>query len=169
MQGDIQITRDRVAERLDELADLFIYWQKNRAKGRTPSAVGASELSALLEADLVAQAQKQIGDWIKDPWKHAEEHRRGISALAWAGMQPKEQSYYIGDVVEFKVGGFGVINEVRKANGGWPPSYSTEPVDGLHDRDDSKRAWHYEGDFKHLVAPSGVRSVMASNAELWGE
>lgn len=133
------------------------------------TTVGASDLSALLEADLVAQAQKRIEDWIKDPWKYAEEHRRGISSLAWAGMQPKEQSYYIGDVVEFKVGGFGVINKVSKAKGGWPPSYSTEPVDGLPDRYDTKRAWHYEGDFKKLVAPSGLRSVMASNIAVSGQ
>ena len=136
--------------------------------GENEGCYGASELRALLEADLIASWDKAIENWLNNRWEYAEEHRRGISDMAWADMQPKEQSFYIGDVVEFRVGGFGVINKVSGGKGGWPPSYSTEPVDGLRDRSDTKRAWHYEGDFKQLVAPSGVRSVMASNASLSG-
>ena len=52
MQNDIQIMRDEVAERLDELADLFIYWQKNRAKGGTPSAVRNAILMSMDEVAL---------------------------------------------------------------------------------------------------------------------
>ncbi len=57
MQNDIQIMRDEVAERLDELADLFIYWQKNRAKGRTPSAVRNAILMSMDEVALLRAAK----------------------------------------------------------------------------------------------------------------
>jgi hypothetical protein len=103
--------------------------------------------------------KRAMQDYFKDPWKYAEEHRRGISDVAWAGMQPKQRNYHIGDVVEFKVGGFGVIDGHSDRSNGWAPSYSTCEVEGMKYRDDGKAAWHYEGDFKRLVSPSGVRSV----------
>jgi len=57
MQGNIQIMRDEVAERLDEMADLFSYWQKNRAKGRTPAAVRNAILMAMDEIALLRAAK----------------------------------------------------------------------------------------------------------------
>lgn len=86
----------------------------------------------------------------------------GISDLQWAQMQTKRQNYYIGDVVKFHGGGIGLINGVSR-NGGWPPSYSTEPVSGHEYRRDAKLAWHYEGDFQSLVAPFGVRHLLTPN------
>lgn len=59
MKGDIQIMRDEVAERLDEMTDLFAYWQKNRAKGRTPVAVRNAILMAMDEIALL-RATKAI-------------------------------------------------------------------------------------------------------------
>ena len=125
-------------------------------------------MSKPLADEFVDKLDKAIHDWLADPWKYAEDHRKGISDIGWARMQPKEQSFYIGDVVEFKVGGFGVIDGVSEAQGGWPPSYSTEKVKGLQDRKDTKRAWHYEGDFLRLVAPSGIRAALSANQELTG-
>ena len=88
---------------------------------------------------------------------NTEEHRKGITDLDWALAQPKKQGYYVGDVIEFHVGGIGLINAVSQ-NGGWPPSYATEPVKGFPYRpNDAKLAWHREGDFKALISPSGVR------------
>lgn len=101
-----------------------------------------------------------MADYLADPWKYAEEHRRGISDIQWARMQPMEQNYYVGDVVEFKVGGIGVITEAQDAENGWPPSYATEEVKGHPYRKDGKVAWHYEGDFSRLVAESGIRKLI---------
>lgn len=35
----IQIKTDRIAEKLDEMADICEYWKKHRSKGRTPNAI----------------------------------------------------------------------------------------------------------------------------------
>jgi hypothetical protein len=99
-----------------------------------------------------------MDDYFKNRWKYAEDHRKGISDVAWAKMQPKEQNYHIGDVIEFKVGGFGLIDGYTDCNV-CPHAYSTDKVDGMPYRDDCKDAWHYEGDFKRLVYPSGVRKA----------
>ena len=90
-----------------------------------------------------------------------DEHRRGISDAAWARQQPKEVNYFIGDVVEFKVGGFGVIDDVAHGPGDWPPGYSVKRVKGFAGHAKNKIAWHYEGDFLRLVAGGGPRVLRA--------
>jgi hypothetical protein len=107
----------------------------------------------------IESANMAFENWAKDPWKYAEKHRRGISDMDWAAQQPKSQNYFIGDIVEFFVGGFGIIDEVSKAHGGWPPKYSTQKVEGYPYRSDGKVAWHYEGDVKALVQPSTLRNL----------
>ena len=82
----------------------------------------------------------------------AEEHRRGISDCEWASMQQMGKPIYRkGQIVEFKVGGFGVITEISKAKGGWPCSYATKKVKGMKQHTSYKSAWHYEGDIKRLA------------------
>lgn len=65
-------------------------------------------------------------------------------------------NYHIGDVVEFTVGGFGVIRNVDPKAG--YVSYATDNVDGLPPHAKNKCSWHYEQDFKGLVATS-VRNI----------
>lgn len=77
-----------------------------------------------------------------------------------SGTAEPGMKYYIGDVVEFTVGGVGVIDSVFKAHNGLPESYSTKEVEGLPYRKDTKCAWHYEGDFKALVGESAIRSLV---------
>lgn len=88
--------------------------------------------------------------------KHA--HRRGLSDLEWAHAQPKDQSYFIGDVVQFHQGGFGIIDAVTEPQNGWPPSYSIARISGLPSAG-LHLAWHYECDFLRLVAPSALRTL----------
>lgn len=95
-------------------------------------------------------------DWNSD---YIDGHRRGISDMAWARKQPQATNYFVGDIVEFKVGGFGIIDEVQRHGGGWPASYSTEKIKGKPFHATSKVAWHYEGDFKKLVGDSPLRHL----------
>jgi hypothetical protein len=84
-------------------------------------------------------------------------HRRGISDMAWARMQPQTPAKYKrGDVVEFMVGGYGQIDDVSdlRSTSGWPVSYSVVPVCGLPFHSKGVYAWHYEGDIKRLFAVS---------------
>jgi len=84
-------------------------------------------------------------------------HRRGISDCEWDSMQPKgEPSYLLGDVIEFQVGGFGIITKVHK---GWCNEYATEPIKGRPGHPTTKHAWHNEGDFKRLYRHSPLRSI----------
>ena len=87
-------------------------------------------------------------------------HRRGICNMDWATQQPREQGYFVGDFVEFMVGGFGLITEVSHS-GSWPPTYSAEKVLGYPFHAGSKCAWHHHGDIKELVSPSPTRSIKA--------
>jgi hypothetical protein len=89
-----------------------------------------------------------------DYWnsKHVDAHRRGITDLNWSALQPRgNPRFTIGDVVEFKVGGFGVIAEVVIEQNGWPNQYSTRSVNGLPGHATTKRAWHYELDIKRRL------------------
>jgi hypothetical protein len=109
-------------------------------------------------------SKQVIEDWFKDPWKYADEHRRGINDMEWASMQSMEDPIYsYGDIVEFKVGGFGRINTIS-SGGSWPPSYSVMKVPDKPFHSDSKCAWHYEGDILRLVkkASSEVSEIMAT-------
>jgi hypothetical protein len=78
--------------------------------------------------------------------------------MAWARKQPRETNYFIGDIVEFKVGGYGIIDEVQRHGSGWPAKYSTERVEGKPYHPTTKGAWHYEGDFKRLAGESTLRN-----------
>jgi hypothetical protein len=95
-----------------------------------------------------------VPDWKSE---YIDEHRRGISDMEWARKQPQEINYFIGDIIEFEVGGVGIIDEVQKPRNGWPASYSTEEIEGRPFHAKSKTAWHYEGDFKKLIGKSPLR------------
>ena len=69
----------------------------------------------------------------------------------------------IGDVVEFKVGGLGVIVCAKESNFGWPASYGTEKVKGAEDHPTTKRAWHVEDDFKKVY--EGLMHFFESEGE----
>lgn len=98
-------------------------------------------------------------EWIMSP-ESREEHRREYTDLEWAAAQPTgDPKYKIGDVVEFHVGGFGVIREVSPPRGGWPASYATACIEGMPGHKSRKCAWHYEGDFKEWVAKSPLHSL----------
>ena len=86
-------------------------------------------------------------------------HRKEYCDMEWDKKQPRKTSYYIGDVVEFKVGGIGVLSEAKDAHNGWAPSYSCSPVKGFSFHKEGKTAWHLEGDFKRLIAGSGIRYI----------
>jgi hypothetical protein len=91
---------------------------------------------------------------------HRDKHRKKFSDVEWAEKQPKgKPNYHVGDVVEFKVGGFGIIDEVSKPHAGWPSSYSTAEIEGMRPHKDRMCAWHYEGDFKRLVRGSALRRL----------
>ena len=81
-----------------------------------------------------------------------DEHRRGISDLEWAGLQPKTAPRYKeGDIVEFKAGGCGIVCEVVLPGGGWPSQYAVRPVAGRGFHPEDVYAWHYEGDFRAVT------------------
>lgn len=96
-----------------------------------------------------------------------EPHRRDLNDVEWASAQPSgDPNYEIGDVIEFKVGGIGVISEVRKPQNGWPSQYATKEVHGIDYREDGKYAWHYEGDFAARIGISPVHDL--KRADNWG-
>ena len=98
--------------------------------------------------------------WLNSP-DSREKHRNKYNDAEWARRQPKgAPKYKLGDVVEFHVGGFGVINEVCKPEGGWPSEYSTEDIAGMRPHKTRKSAWHYEGDFKRRFAKSPLHSLL---------
>lgn len=102
---------------------------------------------------------------LEDYWnsEFVPKHRRGISDMRWAEMQIKRDPIYmVGDVIEFKEGGFGVIAEVSSGYG-WPTSYSINPVVGLEHHPETKIAWFYEGDIKRLVQESNLRKFRNIN------
>lgn len=88
-----------------------------------------------------------------------DEHRRGMSDIEWARKQQQETNYFIGDTVEFKVGGFGIIDEVQDCHDGWPASYATGKIKGRAYHHKHKSAWHYEGDFEKLIGKSPLRDL----------
>lgn len=97
--------------------------------------------------------------WLNSP-ESREKHRDQYNDLEWASQQPKgAPKYKVGDVVEFHAGGYGVIREVAQPHSGWPSSYATKDVEGYPPHAARKFAWHYEGDFKTLVAKSPLHSL----------
>ena len=53
--GRVEVVRDDVAEKLDEMADLCEYWKRNRDRGYHPNAIRAA-LIMLAEEELRLQA-----------------------------------------------------------------------------------------------------------------
>ena len=99
-----------------------------------------------------------------DIWdsEFVDKHRRGISDIEWASSQPHgSPKYAIGDVMRFKAGGYGVVRGVQPPRNGWPSSYATDPVPGMADHPETKRAWHYELDFEACVAASPLHNMIA--------
>ena len=88
-----------------------------------------------------------------------DKHRRGLSDGEWERMQDKKNLYYLGDIVSFKVGGIGIITSVSTAH---PRSYSCTKITGKPFHKGGKCAWHLAGDFKKLLYPSGIRSILCS-------
>ncbi len=75
-----------------------------------------------------------------------DEHRKEFNDMQWAYQQPTgAPSFNLGDIVEFKVGGYGMICEIRHPHGGWPSEYATAKIKTLPPP--PYYAWHYEGDF----------------------
>ena len=105
--------------------------------------------------------KKQLIDWNSE---YIDEHRRGISDIKWANKQPRadeqpwaESKYIEGDVVEFMVGGYGIINKVSLSQSGGPTQYATNPIKNKKFHAKGKYAWHYEGDIKKLIEESAIR------------
>lgn len=67
--------------------------------------------------------------------------------------------YYVGDFIEFKAGGFGMIIEVSQ--NGWGRSYATSNVLGFPRN--RKKAWHWDYDIERIVSPSPTRQIKAIN------
>jgi len=96
-------------------------------------------------------------DWNAE---HIDEHRRGISDVAWENKQPDTPPKYMeGDIIEFIVGGIGIINKVSISNIGRPASYSTNPIKDKPFHAKGKGAWHYELDIKRLIVESSLRKT----------
>lgn len=62
-QPKIEIVRDHVAEKLDEIADLCEYWTRNRAKGRNPTAVRAALLMLAKEVTAIDELTPSNYKW----------------------------------------------------------------------------------------------------------
>jgi len=113
--------------------------------------------NALFMAAALAKPWDGIIHWDS---KNVDAHRRGINDITWATMQPKgPPKYVLGDIVEFKVGGYGIITKVSKPHNGWPSEYSADEVPGLRFHAKGINAWHYEGDIKRLYRKSAIRAT----------
>lgn len=55
MDGKIEVHKDYVAEKLDEISDICEYWKKNRDKGRMPSAIRLALLMSFRECLTLAE------------------------------------------------------------------------------------------------------------------
>lgn len=83
MPGAIEVHRDPIEEKLDELSDLGEYWINNRNKGRTPNAIRSALLTIANEVVLLERlstseagantlppqqsvALRKIEDWHED-------------------------------------------------------------------------------------------------------
>lgn len=98
-----------------------------------------------------------------------EPYKRGIDDVTWHNMQPRHAPVYcVGDVVKFRAGGYGVIDDASMC-GNNPPEYSTGNVnEGTADEWpqyghgtlwQGKSAWHYEGDIEGLAITGGARAA----------
>ncbi len=88
-----------------------------------------------------------------------DKHRREFNDWEWAAAQPKGPAkYMIGDVIEFEAGGVGVVGKSEEEANGWPVKYSVAKIPNHPFHPRNIMAWHYEGDIKRLLSPSGLRS-----------
>jgi len=53
----IEVVKDVIAEKLDELSDIGEYWKKNREKGRKPNAIRAAMLMLINEIKLLVDQE----------------------------------------------------------------------------------------------------------------
>lgn len=80
----------------------------------------------------------------------AEMLRSLFEAFHLKGLRPnKNQSdeLKIGDIVEFKVGGFGVVSALSRHEG-WSVSYQCSPASGLPEHPTKMEAWFTMSNFK---------------------
>lgn len=57
--GELQIVKDTIAEKLDEMADLCEYWKRHRGAGRNPTAVRAAMVMLASEIALLSSIAAQ--------------------------------------------------------------------------------------------------------------
>lgn len=57
---NIEIVRDDIAEKLDEMSDLCEHWKLNRERGRNPTAIRAALLMLAEECTILTRANRQI-------------------------------------------------------------------------------------------------------------
>ena len=55
--GKIELHKDTIAEKLDEMADIAEYWKKNREKGRNPNAIRAAMVMLANEIKVLADSE----------------------------------------------------------------------------------------------------------------
>lgn len=112
----------------------------------------AAEIVDKMIASIKFPSAKEIIDYMHSP-ESRDDHRKEFNDIEWDNQQPLgDPNYKIGDVVEFHVGGFGVISKVNVGDGGWANKYATDKVEGFDPP--PYHAWHLEGDFKELTAKS---------------
>lgn len=73
--------------------------------------------------------------------------------------------YIVGDLVEFKVGGFAIIKGVS-LSGATSESYATTFADHLPTHPDTKTAWFRNSEIRRLAEPSATRTFL-SRYTLW--
>lgn len=97
-----------------------------------------------------------------------EDHRRDYNDCEWHDAQRVGKPLYkCGDVIEFQVGGFGIISDVNKGNSPtvYPsieygtPSYAVDSIEGMEYHASNIHAWHYEGDLKKCIARSPLHEL----------
>ena len=106
-------------------------------------------------------------EYINSP-ESREDHRRDYNDREWKLAQREGKPLYkLGDVIEFQVGGFGVISNVNRGNSPTVdptiefgvPSYAVNRVEGMEYHAGGIVAWHYEGDIKTCIARSPLHDM----------
>lgn len=90
-------------------------------------------------------------------------HRAQFDDIEWALQQPKRNRpfFVLGDVLEFKEGGIGIVVKVAlNEHNGWPVQYEMKPVPKYAFNPRGVFAWFYELDFAKVVASSAMRSTL---------
>ena len=105
--------------------------------------------------------QVTFQDIIAASIRNRDEHRKEYNDSEWSDYQRLGPPIYMkGDIVEFIVGGIGVIEDVSwHPETGNPPACSAQPIGKHNFHYRAKCAWHYEGDIKRIVRLSAIRSL----------